>query len=94
MRLGDADARPQPRDRLVRDPRVVVAGEGAGTVPAAMHADDLILISVDDHICEPADMFDAHVPAKYRDRAPRVVDERERLAAVVLRRHPGSEPRL
>ncbi|HEY3832288.1 MAG TPA: amidohydrolase family protein [Acidimicrobiia bacterium] len=37
-------------------------------------ADDLILISVDDHICEPADMFDAHVPAKYRDQAPRVVE--------------------
>jgi predicted TIM-barrel fold metal-dependent hydrolase len=37
--------------------------------------DDLILISVDDHIAEPADMFDAHVPAKYRDRAPRVVTD-------------------
>ncbi len=37
-------------------------------------ADDLILISVDDHICEPADMFDGHVPEKYRDRAPHVVD--------------------
>ncbi len=36
--------------------------------------DDLILVSVDDHICEPADMFDAHVPARYRDAAPRVVD--------------------
>jgi len=36
-------------------------------------ADDLILVSVDDHICEPADMFDAHVPAKYRELAPRVV---------------------
>jgi predicted TIM-barrel fold metal-dependent hydrolase len=35
--------------------------------------EDLILISVDDHICEPADMFDAHVPARYRDQAPRVV---------------------
>ena len=23
-----------------------------------MNADDLILISVDDHICEPANMFD------------------------------------
>ena len=42
-----------------------------------MKADDLILISVDDHIAEPATMFDAHVPAKYRDLAPRVVtDER------------------
>lgn len=40
-----------------------------------VRADDLILISVDDHICEPADMFDGHVPEKYRDRAPRVVDE-------------------
>ena len=40
-----------------------------------MNKDDLILISVDDHIAEPADMFDAHVPAKYRDLAPRVVVE-------------------
>ncbi|SEP20124.1 amidohydrolase family protein [Trujillonella endophytica] len=38
-----------------------------------MNKDDLILVSVDDHISEPADMFDAHVPAAYRDRAPRVV---------------------
>ena len=40
-----------------------------------MNADDLILISVDDHIAEPADMFDAHVPAKYKSYAPRVVVE-------------------
>jgi predicted TIM-barrel fold metal-dependent hydrolase len=40
-----------------------------------MDKDDLILISVDDHIAEPADMFDAHVPDKYKDRAPRVVIE-------------------
>ncbi len=37
-----------------------------------MKADDMILISVDDHIAEPADMFDAHVPTKYRHLAPRV----------------------
>jgi predicted TIM-barrel fold metal-dependent hydrolase len=42
-----------------------------------LQADDLILISVDDHIAEPATMFDAHVPAKYKDQAPRVLtDER------------------
>jgi hypothetical protein len=35
-----------------------------------MHADDLILISVDDHLVEPPTMFDAHIPEKYRDRAP------------------------
>src|ERR1700751_396366 len=40
-----------------------------------MNKDDLILISVDDHIAEPADMFDAHVPAKYKASAPRVVLE-------------------
>ena len=40
-----------------------------------MNADELILVSVDDHICEPADMFDAHVPARYQADAPRVVEE-------------------
>lgn len=40
-----------------------------------MTSDDLILISVDDHIAEPADMFDRHLPAKYKDHAPRVVVE-------------------
>ncbi|MCU1374602.1 MAG: amidohydrolase 2 [Actinomycetia bacterium] len=42
---------------------------------AAVDPDDLILVSVDDHICEPAGMFEHHVPAKYRDQAPRVVEE-------------------
>lgn len=40
-----------------------------------MNPDELILISVDDHIAEPADMFDAHVPEKYKDKAPRVVTD-------------------
>jgi predicted TIM-barrel fold metal-dependent hydrolase len=40
-----------------------------------MHTDDLILISVDDHIAEPSDMFEQHLPAKYKDLAPRVVEE-------------------
>ncbi|MCU1392452.1 MAG: amidohydrolase 2 [Ilumatobacteraceae bacterium] len=37
-----------------------------------MNASDLILISVDDHLVEPPNMFDAHIPEQYRDRAPRV----------------------
>ena len=41
----------------------------------ATSSDELILVSVDDHIAEPADMFDGHVPEKYREHAPRVVDE-------------------
>jgi predicted TIM-barrel fold metal-dependent hydrolase len=40
-----------------------------------MRAEDLILISVDDHICEPPDMFEAHVPAKYKEFAPTVVED-------------------
>jgi predicted TIM-barrel fold metal-dependent hydrolase len=38
-------------------------------------AEDLILISVDDHIAEPADMFEGHVPARHRDQMPRVVTD-------------------
>ena len=56
-------------------------------------ADDMILISVDDHIAEPADMFDAHVPERYRDRAPTGRDRRARLPAVVVRRQEGAQPR-
>jgi predicted TIM-barrel fold metal-dependent hydrolase len=40
-----------------------------------MNPDDMILISVDDHIAEPASMFENHVPARYKDRAPFVVTE-------------------
>jgi predicted TIM-barrel fold metal-dependent hydrolase len=35
--------------------------------------DDMIFISVDDHVVEPPDLFDGRVPAQYADVAPRVV---------------------
>jgi len=38
-----------------------------------MRTDDLILVSVDDHVVEPADMFKGRLPAKYADEAPRFV---------------------
>jgi predicted TIM-barrel fold metal-dependent hydrolase len=38
-----------------------------------MNIDDLILVSVDDHVVEPPDMFEGHVPAKYKDLVPKVV---------------------
>ncbi|KAB7756254.1 amidohydrolase [Mycolicibacterium phlei DSM 43072] len=38
-----------------------------------MNKDDMILISVDDHIVEPPDMFKNHLPKKYLDEAPRLV---------------------
>jgi predicted TIM-barrel fold metal-dependent hydrolase len=38
-----------------------------------MRVDDLILISVDDHLVEPPGMFERHIPDRYRDQAPKVV---------------------
>ena len=38
-----------------------------------MNINDCVLISVDDHIVEPPDMFEGRLPAKYRDRAPKFV---------------------
>jgi len=38
-----------------------------------MKKDDMILISVDDHLVEPPDMFQNHLPAKYLEDAPRLV---------------------
>jgi predicted TIM-barrel fold metal-dependent hydrolase len=37
-----------------------------------MRIDDMILVSVDDHIVEPPDLFEKHLPAKYKDIAPRI----------------------
>jgi predicted TIM-barrel fold metal-dependent hydrolase len=42
-----------------------------------MRAEEMILVSVDDHIAEPADMFEGHVPDRYRDLAPRVVTDEQ-----------------
>ena len=38
-----------------------------------MRPDELILVSIDDHVIEPRDMFDGHVPARFAGQAPRVV---------------------
>ena len=38
-----------------------------------MNVDDMILVSVDDHVIEPAHMFEGRVPTKYADNAPRFV---------------------
>jgi len=42
-----------------------------------MKPEDLILISVDDHLVEPPTLFDAHIPERYRDRAPKVIRTRD-----------------
>ncbi len=42
-----------------------------------MQVDDMILVSVDDHVVEPPDLFDRHLPSKYRDIAPHVVHKED-----------------
>jgi predicted TIM-barrel fold metal-dependent hydrolase len=38
-----------------------------------MRTEDMILVSIDDHMVEPPDMYTNHVPEKWRDQAPKVV---------------------
>jgi predicted TIM-barrel fold metal-dependent hydrolase len=40
-----------------------------------MRVEDMVLFSIDDHVIEPPDMFQNHVPDKWADQAPRVVHE-------------------
>ncbi|MCA9206026.1 MAG: hypothetical protein KDA59_23395, partial [Planctomycetales bacterium] len=40
-----------------------------------MNVDDLVLVSIDDHVVEPPDMFDGRLPAKYVEDAPKVVKD-------------------
>ena len=42
-----------------------------------MNLDDLLLVSIDDHVVEPPDMFDGRVAAKHRDEVPRVVTDEQ-----------------
>jgi len=42
-----------------------------------MNPDDLILVSVDDHLVEPPHMFEGRLPARYADEAPRIHHRRD-----------------
>lgn len=56
-----------------------------------MTVEDLILVSVDDHLIEPVNMFDGHLPAKYKSRAPKVVSDAKgaQFWEIEGRRAPG-----
>jgi predicted TIM-barrel fold metal-dependent hydrolase len=45
-----------------------------------MKFDDMILVSVDDHVIEPPDVFENHVPKRWADRAPRFGYDAKRRA--------------
>lgn len=49
-----------------------------------MHIDDLILVSVDDHVVEPPDMFAGHIPERYKDLAPKVITKSDGTDAWVF----------
>ena len=51
-----------------------------------MKTDDMIIVSVDDHLVEPPDMFDGRLPAKYADHAPKVVRTDDGQRRLGLRR--------
>jgi predicted TIM-barrel fold metal-dependent hydrolase len=55
---------------MLRDPH-------AATGDLVMNADDMIMISIDDHIIEPPDLFERHMPEKYRDLAPKMVRSKD-----------------
>jgi len=42
-----------------------------------MKPEDFILVSVDDHVVEPAGMFEQHLPPQWKARAPRVVRKKD-----------------
>src|SRR5579863_7607240 len=42
-----------------------------------MKIEDMIMVSIDDHMIEPPDMYKNHVPAKWADQAPKVVRNTE-----------------
>ena len=40
-----------------------------------MDLNDMIIVSVDDHVVEPPDLFERHLPKKYADIAPHVIQK-------------------
>jgi predicted TIM-barrel fold metal-dependent hydrolase len=42
-----------------------------------MDINEMVLVSVDDHLVEPPDLFDDHIPDRYRDRAPKVREDED-----------------
>src|SRR5215471_7041544 len=62
-----------PAETLVA---MAVAGDGPRPVRPDPEPRERLytIVSVDDHYMEPADVFEGRLPARLRDRAPRVVD--------------------
>ncbi|MCX4097104.1 amidohydrolase family protein [Nocardia sp. alder85J] len=53
-----------------------------------MDVNDLILVSIDDHVVEPPDMFKNHTPAKLADLMPRVIVDDQGIDRWMYRGNP------
>lgn len=53
-----------------------------------MNIDDMILVSIDDHVVEPADMFDRHTPKKYAEYVPQLLTNDEGIDQWTYRGRP------
>src|SRR5688500_4969583 len=40
-----------------------------------MEMNDMVMVSIDDHMVEPPGMYDRHVPTKWRNQVPKIVRE-------------------
>ncbi|MET0579809.1 MAG: amidohydrolase family protein [Ilumatobacteraceae bacterium] len=40
-----------------------------------MNVDDMIMVSIDDHVVEPPDVFARHMPERFRDRVPKLMND-------------------
>jgi predicted TIM-barrel fold metal-dependent hydrolase len=57
-----------------------------------MQLEDMILVSIDDHMIEPPDMFKNHVPAKWADKVPKVVRNDQGIDQWVFQGQATSTP--
>jgi predicted TIM-barrel fold metal-dependent hydrolase len=57
-----------------------------------MRMDEMTLVSIDDHSIEPPDMYDRHVPAKWRDQAPKIVRDDSGIDLWVFQGQATSTP--
>src|SRR5687767_12462912 len=73
VRPAKAEARSLRRSTRIGPNLTVVPHDRRGYGADVTEVDDLILVSVDDHVVEPPDMFDGHIPDRYRDAAPKVI---------------------
>ncbi|ABW12333.1 amidohydrolase 2 [Parafrankia sp. EAN1pec] len=57
-----------------------------------MQLEEMILVSIDDHVIEPPDMYKNHVPARWRDEVPKVVRNRTGIDEWVFQGQKTSTP--